>query len=232
MTRGLDLARAAKRPEHHYGLLLLLILLALGVQMAVPDEAGARFLSIALQALTLIVALRLAGAHRLLLVVATLAVAGTVVAAGFALLGVDDPGTAPARITNLLLVALAPPAIAVGLVREVREHGMVTVRTMFGVLCIYLLLGMLFATGFAVVEAFSSRPFFAAADQDTTANYLYFSFATQTTVGYGDLVASTNLGRSIAITEALIGQIYLVTVVALIVSNLGRPRGTLRRGEP
>ena len=44
-----------------------------------------------------------------------------------------------------------------------------------------------------------------------------------TTTGYGDLTAAHDLGRSLAITEALIGQIYLVTVVALIVSNLAQP---------
>ena len=45
-----------------------------------------------------------------------------------------------------------------------------------------------------------------------------------TTVGYGDLAAGTDLGRSVAITEALIGQIYLVTVVAVIVGSLSRRR--------
>jgi len=45
-----------------------------------------------------------------------------------------------------------------------------------------------------------------------------------TTVGYGDLSAATDLGRSVAITEALIGQIYLVTVVAVIAGNLSRRR--------
>ena len=45
-----------------------------------------------------------------------------------------------------------------------------------------------------------------------------------TTTGFGDLTRRHDLGRSMAITEALIGQIYLVTVVALIVSNLGQKR--------
>ena len=53
---------------------------------------------------------------------------------------------------------------------------------------------------------------------------LYFSFTTLTTVGYGDLTARTDLGHTLAVFEALIGQIYLVTVVSLIVSNLGRAR--------
>jgi len=55
-------------------------------------------------------------------------------------------------------------------------------------------------------------------------NLLYFSFVTITTVGYGDFTAATDLGRSLAITEALIGQIYLVTVVAAIVGGLGARR--------
>ena len=57
----------------------------------------------------------------------------------------------------------------------------------------------------------------------TTADYLYFSFMTQTTVGYGDLTAAGNLGRACAVLEALVGQLYLVTVVALVVSRM-RPR--------
>jgi hypothetical protein len=46
-----------------------------------------------------------------------------------------------------------------------------------------------------------------------------------TTVGYGDLAARGDVGRMLAVTEALLGQLYLVTVVALLVSNVGiRPR--------
>jgi ion channel len=54
------------------------------------------------------------------------------------------------------------------------------------------------------------------------ADFLYFSFATLTTTGYGDLVPGSNLARSLAILEALTGQIYLVTVVAVLVGNLMR----------
>jgi len=65
-------------------------------------------------------------------------------------------------------------------------------------------------------------PFFAFADRASAADYMYFSFSTLATLGYGDLMARTNLGRMLAVTEALCGQMYLVTVVALLVSNFAR----------
>jgi uncharacterized membrane protein len=93
---------------------------------------------------------------------------------------------------------------------------------MFGVLCVYLLIGSLFAFLYGIVNNLAAEPFFASAAHPDTSDFLYFSFATLTTVGYGDLAAATDLGRSLAIAEALIGQIYLVTVVAVIVGGLGR----------
>jgi hypothetical protein len=53
---------------------------------------------------------------------------------------------------------------------------------------------------------------------------LYYSFITLTTVGYGDLAANSDLGHTLSMFEALIGQNFLVTVVSVLVSNLGRPR--------
>ena len=99
-----------------------------------------------------------------------------------------------------------------------RPHeGAVTMHTMFGVLCIYparhALLLRLRLGGRRRIDAF-----FASGIDADISDYLYFSFATMTTVGYGDLVAATDVGRSVAIAEALIGQIYLVTVVAVIVA--------------
>ena len=59
---------------------------------------------------------------------------------------------------------------------------------MFGVLCIYLLIGMLFSFAYALVGDAQSEPFFASGIDPDISDYLYFSFATMTTVGYGDLV--------------------------------------------
>ena len=61
--------------------------------------------------------------------------------------------------------------------------------------------------------------------------YLYFSYTTLTTVGFGDLTAGTDLGRMLAVVEALMGQLYLVTVVAFIVATR-RPRAQIVTTEP
>ena len=142
-----------------------------------------------------------------------------IVASALALFGTGEFGNSAAGIVALLYVLLTPPAIAIGVLKQFREKGNVTVHSMFGVLCLYLLIGLLFAVIYAVIQQVGTTDFFTTkhAGRD---DFLYFSYATLTTVGYGDLVAASNLGRSLAITEALLGQIYLVTVVALIVSRL------------
>jgi Ion channel len=213
---------ALARWEHRYGLVLLSILCSLVFQLAAPDQDWARLVTIVLQGGTLVLALYASQANpvieRLANVVVTIAVLGSAAA----LIGFGTLGATGGRLVAVLLVALAPPAIARGVVKGVRTEGAVTMHTMFGVLCIYLLIGMLFAYAYALVGDAQSTPFFASQISADISDYLYFSFATMTTVGYGDLVAATDLGRSVAIAEALIGQIYLVTVVAVIVGGLSR----------
>jgi hypothetical protein len=132
------------------------------------------------------------------------------------------------RITNAFLVLLAPPAIILGVVRSLRARQAVTLEAVFGVLCVYLLLGMFYAFVYGSIDHLGGAPFFAGGEQATVAKCLYFSFTTLTTVGYGDLTARTNLGHTLSVSEALLGQIYLVTVVSLIVANLGRGRPASR----
>ena len=129
-----------------------------------------------------------------------------------------------AAIANGLLVLLAPPAVAIGLLRNLRATGTVTVTVVAGVLCLYLLVGLFFAFMYAAVQNLGGAPFFANGAAATSSRSLYFSFVTMTTVGYGDYTARTNLGHTMSVTEALLGQIYLVTVVAAIVGRMV-PRG-------
>jgi hypothetical protein len=207
-----------------YGWLLLLILFTTFFQMAASDNEAARVVTIFLQGFTLIAALTVSGVRRWLVhfAAAVTAIAG-LTALGI-VIGSGDLDLGGGRVIGFLLVALAPPAILIGVVRQARRSGKITVRTMFGVLCVYLLIGTAFAYAYGIISAIDDGTFFAEISNGDQSDFLYFSFTTMTTTGYGDLTAAHDLGRSLAITEALVGQIYLVTLVALIVSNLGRIR--------
>jgi hypothetical protein len=149
--------------------------------------------------------------------------------AAAALFGSGQFGDSSAAVVALLYVGLTPLALVSGLRKQFAEAGAVTIQTMFGVLCLYLLIGLLFGVAYATVDELSSTPFFATGGDPGRDDFLYFSYTTLSTVGYGDLVAATNLGRSLAITEALLGQLYLVSVVAVIISNLEAVRPGQRR---
>jgi hypothetical protein len=222
------LRRHAHPDGYGYGWLLVLILISLAFQLGVPDTDWARALTIALQGLTLLAALWVARAHRRLLQGAAVLVLASVLIATGILVSSAELSSVSGRLVGLLLVVLAPVAIVLGIVRQARDAQAITIRTMFGVLCVYLLIGMAFGFGYGLIAAIEDGAFFAQIDAGDQADYLYFSFATITTTGFGDLTAAEDLGRSLAITEALIGQFYLVTVVALIVSNLG----LVRRSAP
>ena len=129
-----------------------------------------------------------------------------------------------AAIANALLVMLAPPAVAIGLLRNLRTTGTVTVTVVAGVLCLYLLLGLFFAFIYTAIQNLGGAPFFANGAAATSDRSVYFSFVTLATLGYGDYTARTNLGHTLSVTEALLGQIYLVTVVATIVARLAPRR--------
>ena len=75
------------------------------------------------------------------------------------------------------------------------------------------------------------QDFFAEGVPATIPHCTYFSFTTLATIGYGDLTAASNLGHTLSVSEGLLGQVYLVTVVSLIVGNLGRRRPPGERVE-
>ncbi len=208
--------------EHGYGVLLTLIVASLIFQLATSEGDVTHLVTILLLGGTLLAALWTSQARAGRLWVASGVVVVVTVGAAiiFAASGaIDDT---QARIVSLILVALTPAAIFHGLLRHFRDERRVTLQTMFGVLCIYLVLGSIFEFIYGILDTTGSAPFFAQIESGNTSDYLYFSFSTLTTTGYGDLTAGTDLGRAFAITEQLLGQIYLVTVVAVIIGSLSR----------
>ena len=208
--------------RHAYGLLLLLIVASIAFQLAAADGELARAITILLQGGVFLAALWTSQAQTRLLRAGTVAVVAITVVAAITFAAQGEVDERASRLTGLLLLVFAPVAIVSGLMGHFRDEGRVTVQTMFGVLCIYLLIGSMFAAVFGIIDSAAPPSFFAQIKEGTTSDYLYFSFSTITTTGYGDLTAGTDVGRSFTITEQLIGQIYLVTVVAVIVGNLRR----------
>jgi Ion channel len=219
--------RRAPSRQHGYGVVLLLVLGSAAFQVAAPDSDWARLVGIALGAATLVTAVWAARARH---AVVRAAAGTTVVLALVALVVLVIEGDIPeptAGLVNALFIAFAPAVIGAGLVRDIRAEGAVTLRTLSGVLAIYLLLGMLFALLGGAVAAIEDGPYFAGDPSAGRSDFLYFSYVTLSTTGFGDLSPVTDVGRMLAVVEALIGQIYLVTVVAMIVANL-RPRAVGR----
>lgn len=211
--------------KERYGLALILILASMIFIMASPEAEWTRATALILQAAALFASVRAAQSGTSIRVLCTVAVGMSVLLAlNVMVLGA---GAAPEFVdwASLVLVVLATPVIASGIVRQVKERKQITIHTMMGVLCIYLLMGLAFASSFALIEAVGNQPFFRPGDgSETLSNYLYFSLTTITTAGLGDFAPAEDLGRSLTAAEALIGQIYLVTIVAVIVANLGRKR--------
>jgi hypothetical protein len=219
------------RESEAYELLLLLIVASLVFAQAAPDSDWAHLASVVIQGSTLLVALWSSQVSRHALLAATVVVAAGLIASTIALAGAgEELSRALVRLVNVMLVALAPLAIAGAVVRSVVGRRMVTLQSVLGVICIYLLIGMFFGFAYGAIDAIGSGSFFASHANADNADFVYFSFSTLTTVGYGDLTAATELGRALALIEALVGQLYLVTIVAVFVGNLAVGRERLRAG--
>ena len=123
----------------------------------------------------------------------------------------------------VFLLILAAPVV---ILNRILRHETIGTETILGAVCVYVLLGIAFAGIFAAVDDFDQGSFFAqkSAQPATNVQFLYFSFITMTTVGYGDLSPATDPGRVLVTFEALLGQVFLVTLVARLVSMYGVQR--------
>jgi len=201
---------------HSYRLVLALVAVAFVFSSLAGDGGSSAGILLVLQALTLAAALWTSGLARAdsKTLIALLA-AATVTATGLAFSG-GEALVAAAGIASGAMVVATIAAIAIGVI----DQHEVNAQSITGAICIYILLGILFVFLFSATALLGSGDFFAQGTDGSRSLRFYFSFVTLATLGYGDYTPAGNLGHTLAVLEALIGQLYLVTVLALLVSRL------------
>jgi hypothetical protein len=211
--------------EDDFGIVLILILLTI-LSLAAAAGAVGQFVSVALSGGTLLFVLHTAGARRRSFRTAAVIVTAAVLGTGLAVvLGDAAFGRSAASLVGLLLAVVAPLVI----LRRILTSQTITLRLVLGALAIYLLFGLAYAYLFPLVATLTHAPYFVQTATPESIDYAYFSYTTLTTIGYGDFTAATSLGRMIAVSEGLVGQLFLVSAVALLVGNIGR---TIRPAPP
>jgi hypothetical protein len=203
------------------GVLLLTLAIALFALIA-SDGGAARTIELFAAGATLLVAVltsrapaatrRLAGAG-----------VGAVVLIGGLTAALAGPHPAITFAATTVMLAVTAAVILAGLVRLVVERGVV-LQAVFGALAVYMLVGLTFAFLIGALATGESSPYFASGTDATQNARVYFSFTTLTTTGFGDYTAATRAGRALAVLEMLMGQLYLVTVIATLVGNLRHDR--------
>ena len=205
-----------------YGGVLLFTLAFALFALIVPDGGAARTIELFAAGATLLVAVLTSRAPAATRRLASAGVAIVVLASGITAAFVGPhPGLTFAAITVLL--ALTGGIILAGLVRLVIERGVV-LQAVFGALAVYMLVGLAFAFLIGTLATAESGPYFASGTDATQNARVYFSFTALTTTGFGDYTAATRAGRALVVLEMLMGQLYLVTVIATLVGNLRHQR--------
>jgi hypothetical protein len=204
---------------HRYERVLVATAVVVVAIIALPDDDLGQGLGLVVQAglLAMVtVAARDASGRALTAIAVASALIGAVSAAGATV-----PSVVVLGLSALLALAMISTMVT-GVVTHVRGSG-VDLQAVAGGLCMYLLVGVVFAQLVGAVAAAGPGHYFAQGTDGSSGDRIYYSFMSLTTTGFGDLTPGNDVGRALAVLEVLIGQIYLVVVVALLVGNL-RPR--------
>jgi len=146
-------------------------------------------------------------------IIAVVLLLGSLAAAILQLVDHNGPGGGVASLWTALILLLAVFYI----VRQVLAQPEITEQSIYGVVSAYMMIGLIFAAIYLAMFSFSHE--FFVNGPDNTKNFQYFSFTTLTTLGYGDFTAASDAGRAVAVLEAIVGQMFLATLVARLVAG-------------
>jgi ion channel len=215
-------SRFATRVANAFGLVLLLVVAIYVLASLAPYDGWGAVVLAAVTAACAIVGLVSSGAGQRLLWWAIVLGAGTVALAFATVVGAGPTALAISALVGALLLATSAGKI---LGAVLTEHE-VNFRTILGAISVYVLLGVLFTYVYLAVDKLQPGQFFGQSVE--TGDFIFFSITTLTTTGYGNLVPAAQPGKMLSGLEMLVGQIFLVTLIAGLVS-LWRPGAVSRK---
>jgi hypothetical protein len=227
---GLRRLVAAFASSTSYGLVLLLILVTYALSVTLSSDWSGS-LVLAIQMATVWFALRTSQSRRGLRRVAIVLLVGSGI---IAVLNLFSPGLTAdnglVALTAGVLYLIAPLSI----IRHLVTRQVIDVETLAGALAAYLLWGMCYAFFYHALGLIQDASFFGSSGDGTFPQDLFFSFTTLTTTGYGNLVPAGNPGQTLAVSEMLLGQLFLVTAIGKIVSawRPARVQAAAPQGDP
>jgi hypothetical protein len=216
----------AEKVRDAFGLVFLLVLATYVLTSLLANHGWEAVILTVATSTTSVIALTSSHARPGLVRGAILLSGLTILLAAIAALSDDRIWLNFASVVQITLLAIAMGAV----LQRVVTTAEVGSRTILGAISVYTVLGILFTYLYGTIERIQDGPFFEGVAHPSGSDFLFFSYTTLTTTGYGDLVPGGQPGRMLSGLEMMIGQIFLVTLVAGLVS-LWRPGEALRQRQ-
>lgn len=219
--------RRAEQVSDAFGLVLLLVLVTFVLTSLISNSGWGAVLIMAATGATSIVALTSSHAPPHYVHVSIYASALSLLLSIVAAVSDAALWLSLGAVLQVTLLAVAMVSVLIRVVTAAE----VNARTILGAISVYTVLGLLFGFAYEAIARVQDTPFFQGTPVIHHGDYLFFSYTTLTTTGYGDLVPAGQPGEMIATFEMLIGQIFLVTLVAGLVAVWRPGTGLKERRE-
>jgi len=211
-----------RAPQFRYFVVFVLMIITVVFLITAPNAGWSRAIALGIEGVALVVTLATSReretVRRRRAMLAGLPMIAIVILIAFGLLPLWLVAMAAIIVTGGIPIALVR-----GLLRLLGEAG-VTAQSVAGSLAIYLSIGLIFAWVIGFVGQVGATPYFAQHASTNQGDKVYFSFTVLTTTGFGDLTPATPVGHAVAVIEMLTGQLYLVTVIGLVIGNFASRR--------
>jgi Ion channel len=226
MMRAIQRERESGLAGHRFFLLFIFLLATL---VLFPYAEASHFGSYAFRVIgsfAIVVSVYAAKIHRSLLLVAIV----LAIPALFERIVLPKVDAHSFFIFNIALTLVFDVVIVVIIFRHVLRAEEPTSETIFGALCLYLLVGFTFASVYGMIAAFQPNAFYL--DPRTNAHsvpdrfdFIYYSFGTMTSLGAAGIIPVSSQARSFSIVEAILGVLYLAVLIAGLIGAY-RPRSS------